>query len=281
MSKATAEHRGLPGLFEADVAFYRDEPFRDYRPQFGIEPEDEQTIWITDHGQRVALIDKNDYLIDLFEFQPGRPRLPNAQKPPVYHAPTLLGARLTLAQWIGVQGRTSDTWELSIEESTDRIKLAISETWQKPARHSVKQLELCVHPQFGYVLFTSDAFRSAEPVAVELYNFLVQGLTHHQPAKRRFPLEVWHSPSRGLLKWTSNMVSLRCAGQHHVVGSGTIVPAVGVCLLCGEQARSVSAVRFTGLLLLCGKPRAERGALRRDRFDGLAAPGVDFHRTAP
>ncbi|MBI4025439.1 MAG: hypothetical protein HY360_10700 [Verrucomicrobia bacterium] len=213
MRKATAEHGGLFGLFEADVTFYRDEPFRDYRPRFGIEPEDAKTIWITDHGRRVALLDKNDYLIDLFEFQPGHPRLQNPQKPPVYHAPTLLGARLTLAQWIGKQGRTSDTWELAIEESVDQVAFTITERWNKPQRRSTKRIDVRVHPQFGYVVFTSDAMRSAEPVDLEVYNFLVKGLTHHHPAKRRFPLVAWRSASRGLLKWTSNMVSLRCAGH--------------------------------------------------------------------
>lgn len=213
VSKATAAHRELPGLLEADLDFYRAEPFRGYRPQLGIESENEQTIWLTDHGRRIALVDKHDCLIDLFEFEPGRPRLLNPQRPAVYHAPTLLGARLTLAQWIGAQSRTSATWKLMIEKSTDRISLTIAETWQEPARHSVKRLELGVHPRFGYVIFTFDEVRSAEPAGLELYNFLVKGLTHHQPAKRRFPLVVWHSPSRGLLKWTSNLVALRCAGH--------------------------------------------------------------------
>lgn len=213
MSKAIAEQRGLPGLLEADLAFHRAEPFRDYRPQFGVESQDEQTLWITDHGRRIALVDQRDCLIDLFEFEPGRPRLSNPQKPAVYHAPTLLGARLTLAQWIGKQGRTSATWELAITVALERIMLAVTEAWLRPARHSVKRLELGVHPRFGYMIYTFDEVRSSEPAGLELYNFLVKGLAHHHPAKRRFPLVVWRSPSRGLLKWTSNLVSLRCAGH--------------------------------------------------------------------
>src|ERR1043166_6133009 len=109
MNHAIPEQRNSLGLLETDLAFYQAEPFCDFRPQFGVEPEDAQTIWITDHGQRVALIDKSNHQIDLFEFEPGRPRLANPHKPPVYHAPTLLGARLTLVQWIGTMGRTSDT----------------------------------------------------------------------------------------------------------------------------------------------------------------------------
>lgn len=199
------------GLFETDTAFYRDEPFREYCPQFGIETEDQKTIWLTDRGRRIALVDQGDYQIDLFEFQPGQPRLPNPQRPALYHAPTLLGARVPLAQRIGSEHRSSQTWKLSFEEQPDRLALRIAESW--PGRHSVKRLELCVHPRFGYVLHIADSIQSAEPVAVETWNLLAAGLAHHHPAKRRFPFQVWHAPSRGLLKWTSNMVSLRCPGQ--------------------------------------------------------------------
>jgi len=201
------------GSFGADLAFYTDEPFRNYRPQFGVENQDDKTTWLTDHGRRVALVYKPHNIIDLFEFVPGKPRLANPQLPAIYHAPTMLGARITLAQWVGAQGRTSDTYDLAITEAAERITLTITETWQKNRQHSVKRVTLAVHPRFGYVLHTEDTVRADEPVGIELYNFLVKGLTHHAPAKRRFPYVVWHSARHGLLKWRSNMVSLMCPGQ--------------------------------------------------------------------
>src|SRR5882724_742124 len=96
------------GLLEKDLAFYTDEPFRDYVPQFGVDKEDEKTSWFTDHGRRVALLYKPHNLIELIEFYPGKPRLTNPQLPPVYHTPTQLGARLSLVQWADSQGRSSD-----------------------------------------------------------------------------------------------------------------------------------------------------------------------------
>jgi hypothetical protein len=221
------------GAFEVDMSFCKDEPYRKYRPRFAIENQDEDTTWLTDHGRRVVFVYKPHNIIDLFEFFPGQPLVMNPQRPPVYHAPTLLGARITLAQWVGAQGRTSDTYDLTIEENAERIALTVTETWQKNRQHSVKRLELAVHPRFGYVLYTTDTIRSDEPVGIELYNFLVQGLTHHHPAKRRYPFVVWRTPSHGLLKWTSNMVSLMCAGQRDYDGARNL-GTDGWVGFCGE-----------------------------------------------
>src|SRR4051812_44239875 len=157
------------GKITADLAFWKDQPFAGYRPQFGLDQQDEKTIWFTDRGRRVALLDQRDNQIELFEFFPGKPRLTNPQKPPVYHAPTQLGARIALAQWIGTQGRTSDECDYVVEANSDVIVLTVKEQWHKRPIHSVKRLELRVHPQLGYILSTSDEFRSAEPIGTELY----------------------------------------------------------------------------------------------------------------
>jgi len=207
------------GRFGEDCSFYKDEPYRDYQPHFGIENQDEKTTWLTDHGRRVALVYKPHNIIDLFEFFPGQPRQANPQLPAIYHAPSMLGARITLSQWVGAQGRTSDTYDLSIEEKPERITLTITETWKKNRQHSVKRVALAVHPRFGYVLHTDDTIRADEPVGIELYNFLVKGITHHHPAKRRYPYVVWRSARNGVLKWMSNMVSLLCPGQRDYEGT--------------------------------------------------------------
>ena len=83
------------GSFEEDLSFYRDEPYRGYRPRFATEQPNEDELWLTDHGRRVALVYKPHNIIDLFEFFPGQPRLTNPQKPAVYHVPSQLGARIT------------------------------------------------------------------------------------------------------------------------------------------------------------------------------------------
>src|SRR3972149_2515252 len=101
------------GLLEHDLAFWNAEPFREYRPQFAVAAQGADILWLTAHGQRMALVHKPYDQIDLFEFFPGQPRLAQPELPAVYHAPSLLGAKLTMIQWLHwEQGRSSDTWDL-------------------------------------------------------------------------------------------------------------------------------------------------------------------------
>lgn len=202
------------GSLDRDLAFWTDQPFHNYRPRFAVEAESDDLLWLTDCGQRLALIRKSYYQIDLFEFTPGQPRLAKPTMPVIYHAPTLLGAKLTMIQWINwAQARTSDTWDLDIEQADDCLRLTARETWKQWGMESVKSFELRVHPRYGYVLYTTNDARADQPVKLEFANFLAAGMSDHRPHKIRFPYVVWRHPTRGLLKWISNHVTTRTFGQ--------------------------------------------------------------------
>ena len=202
------------GLLERDLAFWKEEPYRAYQPRFGVEPEGNDLLWLTDHGRRVAMVSKPNYQIDFFEFMPDRPRLARAAMPKVYHAPTLLGVKLTMIQWVNwAQNRTSDTWKLDVETTDDYVRLTLRETWGKFGMKSFKTFELRVHPQFGYVLHTENDVHADQKVWLEFANFLAVGMSDHRPDKIRFPYVVWRHPARELLRWTSNHATTRAFGQ--------------------------------------------------------------------
>lgn len=205
---------GCLGSLERDLAFWNDEPYRAYRPRFGIEPQGNDLLWLTDHGRRVALVYKPLYLVDLFEFAPGQPRVAKPELPAVYHAPTFLGAKLTLIQWINwAQCRSSDTWDLRIESSDSHVRLVARETWKQWGMEARKSLELRVHPRLGYVLSATNEARADQKVWLEFANVLAAGMADHRPHKIRFPCVVWRHPTRGLLRWTSNHATVRTFGQ--------------------------------------------------------------------
>jgi hypothetical protein len=202
------------GLLEHDLAFWNDEPFREYRPQFAVEAQGADILWLTDRGHRRALVYKPYDQIDLFEFFPGPPRLAQPELPAVYHAPSMLGAKLTMIQWLNwEQSRSNDTHDLQVEENAESIRLTMRETWPQWGMESVKIFELRVHPRFGYVLYTANDVRADQPVKLEFANFLAAGMAEHRPHKVRFPYVVWRHPTRGLLRWTSNHATTRTFGQ--------------------------------------------------------------------
>jgi len=202
------------GSLERDLAFWKEEAYGAYQPQFGVEPEEDGLLWLTDHGRRIALVHKRDYQIDFFEFTPGRPRLARPALPKIYHAPSLLGAKLTIIQWVNWnQCRTSDTWKLDVETTDSYIRLAVRETWEKWGMESLKTFELRVHPQFGYVLYTENNIHAGQKVWIEFANFLAAGMADHRPDKIRFPYVVWRHPTRGLMRWTSNHATTRMFGH--------------------------------------------------------------------
>ncbi len=208
------------GAIEADLSFWADRPFDRYLPRFSIEESGSDVVWITDHGRRVALIYKPHYQIELIEFDPSRPRFARAEIPEVYHAPSLLGVKLTMAQWINqMQQCSSDAWTLEIQARHDKVIISVRESWRQWRMESVKTFELRVHSRFGYVLGTTNSICGGASVLIEFANVLAAGLADHRPEKIRFPFVVWRNPRQGLLRWISNHASIRCFGQIDTVGA--------------------------------------------------------------
>ncbi len=188
--------------------------FGGWTPRFSVE-ENGGIVWIRDGERRIALLHKGYCQIDLFEFFPGAPlNHGRLEIPNVYHAPTLLGVKLQTCQWINwAQSRTSDTLDMSVKAFVDHVEIVVDEEWRGWKGHSRKLFRLRVDPELGYVLDFENELEGAEPVKVEFANLLAKGMADHRPGKVRFPYVAWRHPSKGVLKWTSNMPAIRTFGQ--------------------------------------------------------------------
>lgn len=191
--------------------------FHDHIPHWRIEEFQPGHWWIYDGDLRVglALRDGQD-VAELLNTDPLRPETA-ISFPALYHAPTMLGDRVTMAMWLNGPGTKSDFNELSFATNADGVTAFFRENWNDGRRASKK---LCwrLDADFGYVLSVEAKMsvpyleQHAPNKLPEHCNFLPRGATDDRPESARYPYVLWQHPLGKIVRWNQNNVGARALG---------------------------------------------------------------------
>ncbi len=98
--------------------------------KFSVHDVDERFSWVMDGGKYVALLDRKEFQIDIWRGV--AEELPKPSIPKYYHAPYMMGARLTLVWWLNSQHVCSESQRISYSNNDDgSFTIRIDETFDK------------------------------------------------------------------------------------------------------------------------------------------------------
>ncbi len=206
--------------------------FAAYKPNFHVEEFAPGKWWILDGTTHVGLVVRDVDFAELDNFNPCHP-LPNAPFPRLYHAPTQLGDRLTMAEtFLPKPTRASYKFEGMPARATLRIVLHFAD-----GRFRRKTLTWEVDPDFGYILHCVDEFRSREPGNFEFCNFLPKGTTDDRLEFKRYSYILWQHPGGQILRWNQSNIGATLPGNKDMTGQ-RLIRTGGFIGYFGEKDRS-------------------------------------------
>ena len=206
----------------------------------------ERFIWVTDHGERVGLIDTVEALFEWVAPHPGidtpRPR----EVPAIYHAPTFQGGRI-IAQWwlcgtMGGERRPALPWRIAqdvpVSQDSDAenriVKTKPKMVWhfENGGGDSLRFSIAHTYAHDGSILGEHVFTLSYDPLAdsyvaevaatlsapnhylIECCNFYTGGVYDNRPGRKRHQSTIWSHPDGRWARWPHNPVSYMTPGMN-------------------------------------------------------------------
>jgi hypothetical protein len=213
-----------------------------YRPNFRAEEFQPGVWWVLDGEVRVGMVQGEFHTLELVNFDPFAPRA--VEYPEIYHAPTAPGDRITLANWVEWnQKTTSERNELRFSGAGETLTVQFEEWFAEephpPApspraarglaagergsgMHAVKTCTFAVDPDLGYVVRVESRVKSPVAHQVEFANFLPERVVDDR--LQRWPFILWQHPDGQILRWNQNNVGADAYGNRDHYGARQIDP---------------------------------------------------------
>ncbi len=189
--------------------------FGGHKPKFRLEEAEGQGTWIYDGGIQVGFVPAGQAEAELLNHDPAQAK--TFAFPPIYHAPTQMGDRITLVPWVAVaDGVKRDHYELTMKANGSWVSASTEERWSD-GRHTSCRVTWSVDKDFGYRMQAqvemSFEGEECDDVLQEFCNFLPRGVTDDRPESgRRYPYVLWQHPDGNILRWNQNNVGARTLG---------------------------------------------------------------------
>jgi hypothetical protein len=203
-------------------------------------------IWVTDHGERVGLIDKDEAILEWIAPHPGIDAPGPRAVPAVYHAPTFLGGRI-IAQWwlsdmMGLDRLPGQPWRLAPDDppapnndiedrikkikpkmvfqfddaSGDTLQFTITQSFEHDATISAEhRFTLSYDPLAdSYVADVTATMECPNHYLVECCNFYTGGVYDNRPDRKRHQCTIWSHPDGRFVRWPHNPVGYTTPGMN-------------------------------------------------------------------
>ncbi len=173
--------------------------------KFYMRDVDERFSWVMDGEKYVALLDKKEFQLDLWRGVAEELSAPSVPK--YYHAPYMMGARMTLVWWLNDQHVCSDEQKLSYSDSNDgTITIRVEETFSKGIGwHEAK---IFWSDEFGrYVVDIRGKLKGSwnfDRQGVEFVNLYPFGIFDDRPEYKRYQRSYFSGKHCGQVSFAHN-----------------------------------------------------------------------------
>jgi len=218
----------------------------DRRVSLAFDAVDDRFVWITDHGERIGLIDKDEAILEWVAPHPGIDSPGPREIPAVYHAPTFQGGRI-IAQWwlsdmMGLDRLPGQPWRLALDEppaphsgieerikkvkpemvwrfddaTGDKLRFTIAQTFEHDASiRGEHQFILSYDPLAdSYLADVTATLESPNHYLIECCNFYTGGVYDTRPGRKRHQCTIWSHPDGRFVRWPHNPVGYMTPGMN-------------------------------------------------------------------